>query len=86
MWFMTSRAACAAAAIGWADVSVPKNAYCRNLGTIALSASCIARYIMVHPRAFGNGSVIAGSTANALSWASWLQRTTMVASENSSEP
>ena len=31
MWFMTSWAACAAAAIGWADVSVPKNAYCRNL-------------------------------------------------------
>ena len=43
----------------------------------------MARYIMVQPRAFGNGSVIAGSIANALSWASWLQRTTMVASENS---
>ena len=38
---------------------------------------------MVQPRAFGNGSVIAGSTAKALSWASWLQRTTIVASENS---
>jgi hypothetical protein len=84
MWFRTSRAVCVAAAIGFADVSVPKNAYCRNRGTTALSASCMARYIIVQPRAFGNGSVIAGFIANALSWVSWLQWITSVASVNSS--
>src|SRR5688572_25173086 len=83
MWLITSRAACAAAAIGCADLSVPTNAYGWNAGTIALSASCIARYIMVQPRALGKGSLIAGSIAKALSWANWLQRTTTVALVNS---
>ena len=55
MWFMTSWAACAAAAIGWADRSVPENAYGQNFRTIALSASCMARYIMVQPRRSGTG-------------------------------